>query len=494
MIFRGLRKYDARQQARNTPLDPGNARFATRREAEIAGWIGGGKKIRIGYWDKSCMTPLYFNGDAHITLIAPSGAGKGRDVLIPAQMEYLGSCVAIDPKGEFLSVTGAYKQSIGQRVVQLNPFNIEPQYLGGFTNVGFNPVTVIDPLTSSFGADSDLISEAVVPHDNSTEESHWTDSARQTVSGVIMMIAAYARPEKRNLVTLYEYISGREFFEFAKHAVQTGHPGIAGRLGRFAAHGANENREIVSILSTAITQCGFIGNDAIAASLRATGPQLRFADLRTTPTTVYLILPVEYFATCGKWFRLLIAGAVADLLKNNRGSVPVLFQLDEFAQVGSLRVIADLMGIGRGYGIQLWPVLQDLNQLEELYPKRWQTFLGNSGAQIFLGSNETKTAKYVSEQCGVMQSRFESGSVSEGLWSPQGDAAQGVNVSMNYGRELRPLLHPHEISAMSGREMLVFGREVGVIRAGRRSYLEMPECRGKYGPHPRHDAPPKRKR
>jgi type IV secretion system protein VirD4 len=267
-----------------------------------------------------------------------------------------------------------------------------------------------------------------------------------------------------------------------------------GRLGRFAAQGAAENRELGSIISTAITHCGFIGIDFIATSLRAAGPQLRFADLRKRRTTVYLILPMDYFATCGKWFRLLIASAVADLLQHKHGPVPVLFQLDEFPIVGSLKVLADLMGIGRGYGIQLWPILQDLNQLIDLYPKRWQTFLANSQAQIFLRSNDATTAKYVSEQCGVMQQRYETESVSSGLWSPQGDAAQNVSVSTNYGRELRPLLYPHEVSTIGEREMLVFGKGVGVIRAGRRSYLEMPECRGKYGPHPQHDAPSKRKR
>ena len=57
--------------------------------------------------------------------------------------------------------------------------------------------------------------------------------------------------------------------------------------------------------------------------------------------------------------------------------------------------MTDIMGIGRGYRLQLWPVLQDLNQLEELYPKRWQTFLSNAGAQLFFAPRDLKTAEYV---------------------------------------------------------------------------------------------------
>jgi type IV secretion system protein VirD4 len=481
-------------QARNTPLDPSNARFATRREAEKAGWIGGHKKIRIGYWDKSCLTPLYFNGEGHITLVAPTGSGKARDILIPALLEYQGSSVIFDHDGALASVTAPYRQRIGQRIFLLNPFNVEQDYVGQFTHVGFNPLSTLNPADPSFGVDCDRLAEAIVLHEGGSEGKHWTDSARQLVSGVIMMLAVYARPEKRNLVSAHEYISGPEFFAFARHAVQTKHPGIVGRLGRFTAKGASENNELGSIVSTAITQCAFINNDSIAASLRATGPELRFADLRTIPTTVYLILPMDYFATCSKWVRLLISSAIADLLHYVRGPQQLMFLLDEFKIIGNMSILADLMGIGRGYKITLYPVLQDLGQLSEMQPKLWKSYLANSRAQIFLANDEETTTKYISERCGLTQQRYETGSVSAGLLSPKGDAAENVNLSMSYGRELRPLLYPLEISSMGGREMLVIGQNLGVIRAGRKSYLEMAECRGKYGPHPRYDAPPKKER
>jgi type IV secretory pathway TraG/TraD family ATPase VirD4 len=42
---------------------------------------------------------------------------------------------------------------------------------------------------------------------------------------------------------------------------------------------------------------------------------------------------------------------------------------------GGLKIIENCMAYVRGFGIQLMPVLQDLNQLQDLYPKRWQTFM-----------------------------------------------------------------------------------------------------------------------
>ena len=109
---------------------------------------------------------------------------------------------------------------------------------------------------------------------------------------------------------------------------------------------------------------------------------LRFADIRNKPSTVFLILPIRYLVACAKWFRLVIAAAMADLLQEKRGPVPVLGMFDEFAQLGAMKIMSDIMGIGRGYGLRIWPVLQDLNQLKELYPERWETFLSNAGRKF----------------------------------------------------------------------------------------------------------------
>ena len=77
------------------------------------------------------------------------------------------------------------------------------------------------------------------------------------------------------------------------------------------------------------------------------------------------------------WLRLVIVSALRALY--TPGGLRTLFMLDEFAQLGHLAPIEDAFGLVRGYGVQLWPVLQDLNQLKALYKDRWETFVGNAG-------------------------------------------------------------------------------------------------------------------
>ncbi|WP_395442847.1 type IV secretory system conjugative DNA transfer family protein [Caulobacter sp. UC70_42] len=44
-------------------------------------------------------------------------------------------------------------------------------------------------------------------------------------------------------------------------------------------------------------------------------------------------------------------------------AAPVLFLLDEFAALGRLEPVERAFGLMAGYGLQLWPILQDMHQL-----------------------------------------------------------------------------------------------------------------------------------
>lgn len=445
--------------------------------------------IRLGYvTDEKGKheTPLQYAGDSHLILTAPSGSGKGRDLLIPALIEYEGSTVVIDPKGQLAAVTGPGLAKRGKRVMVLNPFNILPRWIGSqaprdmqLPHVGFNPLAVLNPEVDSFGADCDALAEAIVLHEGGGD-THWTDSARQLVSGVIMALFLLYPPEDRSLMKVYEIITGPDFFKIAKLAYETeaevtGDALIAGRLGRFTGPKADENKELVSILSSAITQVNFMGNKAIADSLdpEPGGPSLRFADIRQAPSTVFLILPIRYLATCSKWFRLVIAAAMADLLQEERGPVGVLGLFDEFAQLGAMKVMSDIMGIGRGYGLRIWPVLQDLNQLKELYPQRWETFLSNAGAQMFFAPRDLTTQEWVSKRTGFKQVMVPGKSVSQQII---GQDTESMGGNWSYGIDQQPGMRSDEVANLGKDEMILFGENLpGFVRSRRRHYDETPE-------------------
>ena len=65
--------------------------------------------------------PILYGEDRHLLTIAPTGAGKGRGVIIPNLLRFEGSVIVIDPKGETWHVTARRRKEMGQEVRLLDP-------------------------------------------------------------------------------------------------------------------------------------------------------------------------------------------------------------------------------------------------------------------------------------------------------------------------------------------------------------------------------------
>ena len=463
------------------------------------------KGVRLGY-NGALTEVIRYKGEAHLITVAPTRSGKGRDVLIPALLEYEGSCIVIDPKGQLAAVTGPQRARMGQRVIILNPFKILPDVLApdspyhfrGIPNVDelvtfdgkFNPMAALDPDSESFGVDCDNIADSIVTKDQGARDSHWSDSARSLVAGLIMRFAETGPPEIANLAAVRDRIAGldEDLISYAFYAMKEGRDlYMKQKLARFADGSASNKNEIASIVSTAKTQTNFIGNTAIANCL--SGPGFRFRDLKFEATTVYLVLPTRYLATCGKWFRLVLAAALDDLLREEKGPVPVLAVMDEFAQLGRLAVIENAMGLAAGYGVQFWPVLQDLTRLKEQYGESWETFLGNAGIQQFFAPRENTTSNYVSELCG--ETTVYSTSETKGTSTNSGrgflDGTSGNSEGVSTNPTQRRAMLPQEVRRLGGNQSLIFaeGTENYII-AGRKPFFAIDEFEGLHSPDPYH--------
>jgi len=457
--------------------------------------------VRIGYIDRSFREVMMYPGNAgHLVTVAPTGSGKGRDVLIPALLDESmkqQSCIVVDPKGQLASVTGPQAARMGKRVVILNPFSIWPECIGpgaarfrgleklcDFTGA-YNPMATLDPSSDAFVPDAEGLGQAIVYQEH--EGEHWTDSARDLVTGLILYATVYGAPAEKNLAWVRSTVCNRtRLFAlagkfFGVDAMSETEDFIQQKLSRFGEPEAKDNKEIGSIISTAVTQTSFIGNGAISKNLAA--GSFRFGDLRERPTVLYLILPGRRLKTCARWFRLIIGAALNELMdEQKQRGLPVLFLLDEFAQLGPLKAIEDGFGIARDYALTLWPILQDLNQLKRDYKDGWETMLANAGMLQFFRPQDNTTAQYVSDRTADVQvSRGIRKTVSENL------ETGGMNVS--YGPDLKDkkYLEPWEVREIGIDEFLLFAAgKNGVHRGGRRSYLQTPEFKGLYSPDPYH--------
>lgn len=348
--------------------------------------------------------PVGIEDDRHILTVAGSRAGKGRAIIIPNMLHYPGSVLATDPKGELATITARRRhKGLKQSVHVLDPFKVARGNAAGLRR-SFNPIMAMRP--DSLVADAALIADALVIV--SEKDAHWDESARTFIEGVILHVQSAPIYEKvRSLVTVQALIArgaldtdGKKRSLAALDAAMRSNPAGDGVVKDAAADFFDRtDKERASVLSTARRHLKFLNYPEIRGVVQEHNFQL--SDLKTERTTIYLCLPASQIGTCARWLRLFINLTLQSMeITPATSPVPVLMVLDEFASLGKMRQIEDAAGQIAGFGVKLWPILQDLGQLKALYSERWETFMGNAGVLQFFGNNDLTTLEWISRRCG----------------------------------------------------------------------------------------------
>tara|TARA_B100000965_G_scaffold117698_1_gene97143 strand:- start:27 stop:1547 length:1521 start_codon:yes stop_codon:yes gene_type:complete len=405
----------------------------------------------------------------HMMTVAGSRAGKGVSAIVPNLIFYRGSVLAIDPKAELASITALRRaQQLGQRVYVLDPFERCAPHAAPY-RASYNPLSILKPDSPTLVEDAGLIADALVIPGG--RDPHWNDSARNFLEGLVLHVATYSGYEdRRDLVSVrtvlmngahisqetddgHEEASGMDgLFVEMLHNVELLNEAGAEDIARAVEAAANDffekpDNERGSVLSTARRHTKFLDFPNIQSVLR--GHDFDLTDLKTTSggMTVYLCLPAARLATCSRWFRLFVNLALEAMEREQIvPSVPVLFCLDEFAALGHMRQIEAAAGQVAGFGVKLWPILQDLTQLKRDYKEGWETFMGNAGVLQFFGNNDTTTLEHISKRLGKTSIRMRSQSA-----TTQEDRARGASGE-SWKVELHDLLTAEEAARFFSRD------------------------------------------
>ena len=416
----------------------GSARFASRKELKK---LQGDDGLLIGR-NPGTGRLLRYDGPAHLITLAPTRAGKGVGTVIPNLLAAERSVLVIDPKGENARIAGEARRRFGT-VHVLDPFEVS-----GMPSAAYNPLDRLTPDSLDLGEDAASLTEALVMDPpGQVTEAHWNEEAKAILGGLIMFCVCHEDRDRRTLATVREYLTLppdrlKALLELMQDSDAAGGL-IARAANRFLG---KADREAASVLSNAQRHTHFLDSPRIAKVLSRS--DFHFSDLRHRITSVFLVLPPNRMDAYSRWLRLLVSQALQDIARDAEVSVgaqgasqrlnaPTLFLLDEFAALGRLEAVERAMGLMAGYGLQLWPILQDMSQLKDLYGDRANTFIANAGVQQVFGVNDFETAKWLSQMIGQETTGFQTDS-----YKP-GDAP---NFSNNLtGRDL---LTPDEIMQM----------------------------------------------
>jgi type IV secretion system protein VirD4 len=404
-------------------------------------------------------------------------------LLVPQLTFWPGSCIAIDPKGELATLTAARRSAVGSHwAAAMDPGHGKVYVLDPYQRVtgaavqfraAFNPLADLDPETSQGMDLAWQIADSLIIQ-STGEGAHWTQGARTFLRGLILYVAAAETeaPDSKTLIRVRQLLTqGRKAFEEMLAAMS----GMGGVIGATAdALSARPAVERWSVVSTCETQTAFIGQEMRGVLGQS---DFRMEDLKSDRVTVYLCLPATRLATHGRWLRLLIVLAMEAMERTGplqAGRWPVLFCLDEFAALGHMESIEAAAGQIAGFGVKLWPVIQDLTQLQRDYKAGWETFMGNAGLLTFFGNTDVTTTQHIATRLGdcevirPIESIAENWQTSSGSNRPDPWAAlssQGAGTStVNEGRTdsdgrtmaqqvMRgPLMNSNEIAACFARD------------------------------------------
>ena len=339
--------------------------------------------------------------ERNLLTLATSRSGKGACQIVPNLLHWPHNALVIDPKGEAAELTWQAREAMGQSVHVLDPF--EACKVPDRLRATLNPLDGIDPASPHAFRQINALADGLVMR-HSAEAGHWDQGTCQLLAGLIAQILTDDRfAGRRNLGTLREVVLGPDLREILEEMARNP------ACGRLPMTGASKllksGGEAVHFLSGATTNTVWIDDPLMDRCLARSSFEL--PALKSGRVTVYLVLPFEALADYGRFLRLFVRMALFQMMqKMPDGSLKgerCLFLLDEFFSLGNIGEIAKAAGGMPGYNLHLWPFLQDLPQLYELYGQNGaQTFLANADAVFAYGINDPVTGKYVSEAAGLV--------------------------------------------------------------------------------------------
>jgi len=374
----------------------------------------------------------------------------------------LGSYVFTDPKGELYDRTAGYLKEHGYKIKVLNL--VHPQY-----SDGYNPLMHI-----SSEIDVDVIANTIVKGQKTDggSDPFWDDSAEMLLKSLIYFLMATRPEEEQNLESCAELVraantnGGSNLLTDLISKLPYDHPA---RMNYKSIEIAPE-KTYSSILSTLQSKLGKFDSKEIA-ELTSTDT-INFEDLGNEKTALYVISSdthgaYDFLLTI--FFSQMIQ-QLYDFADNNGGKlkVPTYFILDEFANIGKIPDFDKKISTSRSRRISFSVILQNLDQLEAIYEKSYETIIGNCDTHLFLGSNSQKTVEYFSKALGEKTISHSSRSVSRDKQRHKTGTSDSDQIMA------RALMTPDELRRMDNDFCIIFEKGIKPVKAKKLWYYKYP--------------------
>lgn len=416
---------------------------------------------------------LRYGGDHHHLVVAGSGGGKFVSSLGLILFDFLdrktGSCVVIDPKGEALQKIGKlalrpfdlHREGEDFRVCWLDPWDLS----GTGRTWSYNFLNVLTAESRNLADDARALADAIIIPGSKTE-THWDDSAKIFLAGILIYAAIHPHENRRDLTRVCEILmlpwdgpKGADTLSavLGRMAEMDDPSTLANSVGWQYLGMPDKERE--SILSAARRDSVWIKSPPMWRVLKDNGKAIDLGRVAAERYMLFVVLPFERLRTHRAWLRLLVT-ALADCFRRVPARGPGFAHrrhvfVDEWPRLKHLEVFQEEIAVARGANVQYHFYCQSFGQIEENYKDGWEDFIANSVVQAF-AIQDKKTSDYLSALTGTQ-------TVESRSWTRSGSSWMGTN-SQSHSYTGRAVMMSDEVRRMKATQ-LVIARGINPILA-----------------------------
>jgi type IV secretion system protein VirD4 len=325
-----------------------------------------------------------------VLLLGPPRSGKTSGVIIPTVLANSGAAVCTSTKPDLAAATAPARSRIGT-VWSFNP-------TGGHAPAGLEPLRW-SPITCSQKWDGALLMARAMSAQvgaGTTNASHWAMRAQALLAPFLHAAAI----DGRDIECVVDWVMRHDLDEagILLEQPQASRLAFGSLIGLFNT----EPRERASIFSAAADALqAYTSETALEA---AKDPNFDPAAFTSSFDTVYIHAPADEQAAAGP----LVCGLLAEIrratyLAHRDATLkgPVLFALDEVANIAPIEELPQIASEGGGQGLTLLAALQDLSQARARWGAAADGFLTLFGTKLILpGIADTRTLESISLMLG----------------------------------------------------------------------------------------------
>lgn len=469
----GLGYFIYKTNRQNVPKDlkfiknPAHAtsRWMNDKEVKVNFEQGYGKGAMLGIYKG---TPIRLTNpliNRNIIVFGAPGTKKTRSQIIPAGMQAVASgesVIYVDPKGEIAQTMLQYHKDAGYETKVFNLVNM-------LHSDRWNPLKEIKE-----DLDAQIFAEIVIANTNAGTKAGGDPFFDRGEKNLIKAIALYVvneAPDNPTMEAFYEKISGGDMdqLDIVFKSLDADHPAKA-PYNIFCQAKDSVRTGMVMGLGTRLQ---LFQNTIVKKLTEESDIDLEAPGKRKC--AYFLIIPdtdstFEFIASLFLSFLMIKLTRLGDR-SGGRMPVSVNFLLDEFCNVGSLGSdFTKRLATMRSRGINITMIVQSLPQLSNRYQQNgWQEIISCCDTRLFLGVNDTMTAKYLTELLGKGAVENVSFTRTEGI---KGALELG---RVTYSYKARELLTVDEIMRLDNNKAIVMVRGQYPLMVDKLDYSQHPE-------------------